>query len=78
YHNLEARRPLISSVSEGCAPYNPPVLPAGHFQSYAPPPLPPHTGTAPPMPRSCSPPPSYRSQNGSVEYLPALSSHTKL
>jgi len=55
-YGVEARHPLIPSISEGCAPYDSPVLPAGHYQIVRP-------------PRNCSPPPSYKSEHGSVEYL---------
>jgi hypothetical protein len=93
-YSMESRRPLISSVSEGCAPYNPPVLAPGQYDIYPPAPSAPsaHAGvlprinapTYPQQPstqqqhRSCSPPPSYRSRNGSVEYLPGMSANTKL
>lgn len=55
---MESNRPLISSVSEGCAPYNDTV--------YRP--------TAPPEPRSRSPPPPYSSH----ESLRMIGSNTKL
>ncbi|KAE9553107.1 hypothetical protein FO519_003696 [Halicephalobus sp. NKZ332] len=60
----EANRPLISSISEGCAPYNDTV--------FRPPP-------SAPIRRSCSPPPSYRSEHGSTEFLPGVvASNTQL
>ncbi|KAI6179285.1 hypothetical protein M3Y98_00593900 [Aphelenchoides besseyi] len=63
-YGVETQRPLISSISEGCAPYNSPVLPAGCYEV-----------VPPPLPRNCSPPPSYRSVQGSFENLPG---NTKL
>ncbi|KAK0395914.1 hypothetical protein QR680_001484 [Steinernema hermaphroditum] len=62
--NNEHERPLlIPTVSQGCAPY-----PAS-IQPYRPPPVDRHVSgaAAPPAPRSCSPPPSYRSRAGSVD-----------
>ncbi|KAI6234141.1 hypothetical protein M3Y99_00848800 [Aphelenchoides fujianensis] len=59
----ESRHPLIPSVSEGCAPYATTVIPAGRYE------------IVPPPPRNCSPPPSYRSVQGSFEHLPG---NTKL
>ncbi|CAD5210329.1 unnamed protein product [Bursaphelenchus okinawaensis] len=53
----DSRHPLIPSVSEGCAPYNPPVLSVGQFEVV-------------PPPRRCSPPPSYRS-NTSLDQIPS-------
>ncbi|CAD5215107.1 unnamed protein product [Bursaphelenchus xylophilus] len=55
----ESRHPLIPSISEGCAPYNPPVLSVGQFE------------VVPPPPRHCSPPPSYRSSTNSLDQIPS-------
>ncbi|MFH4975642.1 hypothetical protein AB6A40_002351, partial [Gnathostoma spinigerum] len=50
--------PLIPTVSEGCSPYNTTVEPCPSNDPYF---------------RSTSPPPSYRSRNGSVNQLYSLS-----
>uniref|UniRef100_A0A915DY25 EGF-like domain-containing protein n=1 Tax=Ditylenchus dipsaci TaxID=166011 RepID=A0A915DY25_9BILA len=65
---IESRRPLISSVSENC-PYNPTPQPSI---------FPSQMGTVESNPRSHSPPPSYRSLNASLEFLPTPTTNTKL
>jgi hypothetical protein len=61
----DVHRPLISSVTENfAAPYNDTVYPSSQqYQS---------------APRNCSPPPSYRSDKGSMEYLPGAHAKTQL
>ncbi|TMS35845.1 hypothetical protein L596_003150 [Steinernema carpocapsae] len=66
----EHERPLlIPTVSEGCAPYSDQIQPYN---------IPSNSSAAVPSapPRSCSPPPSYRSRAGSVDCPQASSSTT--
>uniref|UniRef100_A0AC34F3H7 Uncharacterized protein n=1 Tax=Panagrolaimus sp. ES5 TaxID=591445 RepID=A0AC34F3H7_9BILA len=60
----QVNRPLISSVSENfAAPYNDTVYSSSQYPS---------------APRNSSPPPSYRSEQGSMEYLPGATAKTQL